>query len=162
MKDRKPIATKASQPKRGTKFIVDGKELYLYRVKSADNYLLCDDQSFGLEANYTEFNPDSLNPAQKERSPINRVSDKQIIINRLYGVLRGQFLINHKYCAAKLEGCSHIATTVHHPGGRIGEKMLDDSKFVALCGNCHSYLEIHPTEAKELGFSESRLQTTKL
>lgn len=149
------------KPKRGKKYLVDGRELYLYRIKDDQTYLLCDDQYFGLEAEYIEFNPDSLKPATKPRTEINKVSTQQEKINRAYGILRGQFLSNHKYCAAQLDGCSNIATTVHHPGGRIGDKMLDDSKFVPLCVICHSYLETHPVEAKSLGFSESRLQTTQ-
>lgn len=63
---------------------------------------------------------------------------------------------NHPMCEAKLPGCSSIATECHHKRGR-GEYLLDSTTFLALCHLCHSYIELHPNQAKELGFSESRL-----
>jgi hypothetical protein len=41
--------------------------------------------------------------------------------------------------------------------GRIGNLLTDTSHFLAVCRQCHSWIEEHPTEAKELGFSKSRL-----
>jgi hypothetical protein len=161
MKDRKPIPTKASQPKRGTKFMVDGKELYLYRVKSPDNYLLCDDPAFGLEANYIEFNPNDIKPATKPRSEINKVSDKQEKINRAYAVISSQFKKDHLICQVCIKCKGAPTTDCHHPIGRIGKAMLDSTQYVATCRACHQYLELNPIEAKKLGFSKSRLQTTK-
>lgn len=161
MKDRKPIPTKSRQPKRGTKFIVDGKELYLYRVKSADNYLLCDDQSFGLEANYIDFNPDSLNPAQKERSPINRVSTQQEKINRAYAVICPQFKNNHPICQARIKCSGALTTEIHHKRGRGKAYMLDTTTYLACCHACHQFINENNEHAFALGFSESRLQTVK-
>lgn len=145
------------KPKRGAKFQVDGKELYLYRIKSADCYLLCDDQRFGLEANYIEFNPNELKPATKPRSEINKVSTQQEKINRVYSVICSQFKKSNPVCMIKIKCHGAPTEDVHHPDGRIGGRMLDDSQFIATCRACHIWVEEHPKEAKKLGFSKSRL-----
>lgn len=149
------------KPKRGKKYLVDGRELYLYRIKDDQTYLLCDDQHFGLEAEYIEFNPDSLKPATKPRTEINKVSTQQEKINRAYAVISSQFKKDHPVCqvCVKCEGAP--TTDCHHPIGRIGSAMLDSTQYIATCRACHNYLEEHPTHAKELGFSKSRLQTTQ-
>jgi hypothetical protein len=41
--------------------------------------------------------------------------------------------------------------------GKIGDDYLDVNNFIALCRVCHVWVENHPTEAKELGFSKNRL-----
>jgi hypothetical protein len=41
--------------------------------------------------------------------------------------------------------------------GRSGELLMDSRFFVAVCRNCHEWIENHPVEAKELGYSISRL-----
>lgn len=75
-----------------------------------------------------------------------------------YSKKRASFLIVHPMCQAKLIGCTHGATDVHHKAGR-GENHLKMSTWLAVCRSCHSYIELHPEEAKELGLSESRLKT---
>jgi hypothetical protein len=41
--------------------------------------------------------------------------------------------------------------------GRVGELYLDETHWLALCRACHFYVEMHPKEAKEMGFSINRL-----
>lgn len=77
-----------------------------------------------------------------------------------YGKRRAAFLIVHPNCQAKLVGCTGKATDVHHKAGR-GENHLKISTWLAVCRSCHSWIEVHPTEAKQLGFSETRLKTTE-
>lgn len=75
-----------------------------------------------------------------------------------YGKKRTAFLIVHPICQARLVGCTGNATDIHHKAGR-GENHLKISTWLAACRNCHAWIETNPAEAKELGFSESRLKT---
>jgi hypothetical protein len=83
-------------------------------------------------------------------------SDKMAALDQLYSVLRNKFLSQHPTCKARLTGCSMVATDVHHTRGR-GKYYLDIVTWLPLCRSCHSYIELHPNEAKELGFSLNRL-----
>jgi hypothetical protein len=61
-------------------------------------------------------------------------------------------------CQAEISNiCTVIATQVHHSAGRIGANLLDQSKWLAVCHNCHEWIERHPKEAKERGLSLNRL-----
>lgn len=96
------------------------------------------------------------------RSKIKLVSKKRAALNRQYTLLRKQFLSEHSCCEAGLEGCTGCRMeymTVHHKKGR-GEYFLDTKTWLASCFTCHQWIERNPSEAKELGFSESRLSLT--
>lgn len=149
---------KAKQPKRGAKFQVNGEVFYLYRVKSTDCYLLCDDQSFGLEANYIEFNPSELIPASNPRKEVNRVSTKQQKTNQAYAVICAQFKKNHPICQARIKCSGALTNEVHHKRGRGKEYMLDSTTYLACCSDCHRWINEHHEQATALGFSESRLE----
>lgn len=100
--------------------------------------------------------------SQQPRKLPNKVSLKREEENKAYSELRGIFLMNHPYCEIKAnEFCTQSATTVHHSAGRVGVLFLDVTKWKGACMNCHSYCEQHPKEAKEKGWSESRLATIK-
>lgn len=70
---------------------------------------------------------------------------------------RKPFLKRNPKCKAKLDGCWEWATEVHHTKGRIGDNYLDETTWLPVCLPCHRHLEVHPTEAKEKGLSQSRL-----
>lgn len=91
--------------------------------------------------------------APKKISPI---SKKMKVTLDEYGKKRAAFLIVHPICQARLIGCTKDATDVHHKAGR-GENHLKISTWLAVCRSCHGWIEVNPTEAKELGFSENRL-----
>jgi hypothetical protein len=76
-------------------------------------------------------------------------------INTQYTKLRKEFLLKRPMCQAKLHHCSLKSTDVHHMKGR-GKYHLDTSTWLSVCRNCHNWIEVHPEEAKELGFSHSR------
>ena len=85
-------------------------------------------------------------------------SDKKAVQDQLYTILRNKYFQddNNKACKARLTGCALVACDVHHTKGR-GECQNDVSTWVSLCRSCHNYIETHPTEAKELNFSQNRL-----
>jgi hypothetical protein len=74
-----------------------------------------------------------------------------------YSKKRIAFLALHHNCQAKLVGCTSNATDVHHKIGRIAESFLNIRTWLAVCRSCHKWIEENPKEAKELGFSNSRL-----
>lgn len=84
-----------------------------------------------------------------------KVSDKQARLNTEYSKIRRDFLANKEICHAKLHCCTLKTTDVHHMKGR-GKYLLDTSTWLPVCRKCHMWIETHPEEAKELGFSISR------
>ncbi len=76
--------------------------------------------------------------------------------NREYSKLRKQFLSERSVCRAKIHNCSIQATDVHHMKGR-GKYHLDTTTWLPVCRNCHMWIETNPEDAKELGYSISRV-----
>ena len=87
-----------------------------------------------------------------------KVSKKQSANLRQYKKVREAYLESNPNCEAKLNGCTFESTEIHHKKGRIGNLLQDDTYFLAVCRNCHHYIELNPIEAKEKGFSLSRLE----
>lgn len=94
-------------------------------------------------------------PTVKQK-PISHRSPKRAKEEREYSLLRIDFLTKNHMCQAHLTGCTGIATDVHHKQGRIGKLLLDILKWLSVCRSCHNWIETHPKEAQELGFSLKR------
>ena len=86
-----------------------------------------------------------------------KLSKKRANQNAKYLRMNKKFLENNRICAAKVDGCTGMATATHHKRGRIGDLLTDESNFLAVCNNCHRWIELNPVEAKMRGFSKSRL-----
>jgi hypothetical protein len=80
--------------------------------------------------------------------PISKKRAKQL---REYKKLRKEFL-KDKMCAVYPQ---LKATDVHHRRGRIAY-LLDQSTWLAVSRQGHTYIEEHPKEAYEKGWSELR------
>lgn len=91
----------------------------------------------------------------KERK-IKRVSDKLSKELKIYAAKRIIFLAENTQCFAKYNGCYGEVTDIHHSRGR-GKYLNDITTWLPLCRSCHNYIETHPKEAKERGFSKNRL-----
>lgn len=91
-----------------------------------------------------------------KRKPINRKSKTMQIIDLAYSKLRKKFMEEKPMCEAALPGCTGQSTDVHHKKGR-GKYHLMVSTWLSVCRHCHTYIEEHPAEAQELGFSEKRI-----
>ena len=87
---------------------------------------------------------------------INKVSKKMAKINAEYSVLRKEFLSEKPMCQAKVYNCTLKSTDVHHIKGR-GKYHLDISTWLSVCRNCHNWIENNPEEARELGYSLSKM-----
>lgn len=85
---------------------------------------------------------------------VKSVSAKRQKLDRKYFKLRTIFLNKHSACEFK--DCQHYSTDVHHKRGR-GIYYLDCSTWMAVCRNHHTWIETHPKESYELGYSELRL-----
>lgn len=44
------------------------------------------------------------------------------------------------------------ATDVHHMDGRENERLLDESKWLAVCRGCHQRIHHHPEWARKNGY----------
>ena len=84
-----------------------------------------------------------------------KVSKKLEQQQKEYSKLRKTWLTNHPMCQAKIHNCLLSSTDVHHKKGR-DKYHLDTTTWLSVCRNCHMWIETNPTDAKELGFSESR------
>ena len=91
----------------------------------------------------------------KARKPLNPKSKRMQTTDAAYSTLRKKFMEQKPMCEAKLHCCNGSSTDVHHKKGR-GKYHLKVSTWLSVCRQCHTYIEEHPKEAKELGFSEDR------
>ena len=85
---------------------------------------------------------------------IKKMSAKRAKQNTIYLQKRNAFLKLYPICQ-----CCNIkqSTEIHHKKGRLGELLMDETQFFAICRDCHQWAETHPEWAKKHGFSESRL-----
>lgn len=96
----------------------------------------------------------SIKPTAKK--PLSPRSSKQQKLEALYSILRIKYLQHHPYCQAHLPGCQINASDIHHTAGRVGNLLLDDTQFLAVCRTCHGWIETNHVDAKLLGLSKSR------
>ena len=95
---------------------------------------------------------------KKEIKPIAPRSPKRAKQEREYLKIRKDFLYYHPLCQANIPStCKTHSTDVHHKKGRIGQLLTDETKFLSVCRPCHDWIETHPKEAKDLGFSISKI-----
>lgn len=75
-----------------------------------------------------------------------------------YSKKRKKFLLEKPMCEAHLPGiCTQLSTDVHHKAGRLGRLLLEVKYWLSVCRSCHDWIELHPKEVREIGFSQSRL-----
>jgi hypothetical protein len=84
----------------------------------------------------------------KAREPIKKVSDKQAKINSAYSVLRLQYLKMFPICGVRFEGCTGVATTIHHKysGSAKRTHYNDTSTWVQACMPCHEEIHTMPSD----------------
>ena len=134
------------------KKICDGCGLESYIWKSKGGVKLCKQCSTN-----TGVAKLSIKPTAKKK-PIPPRSQKRSKEERLYSGKRIIFLQEHSLCEAHLSGiCTKYSTECHHKRGRIGDDLLDETLWLALCHMCHDYIENHREFAMEKGFSIKRI-----
>ena len=99
----------------------------------------------------------AIKPTIKAK-PIPPRSQKRSKEERLYAAKRIIFIQEHPMCEAHISGiCTEYAAEVHHKKGRIGDDLLDETHWLALCHMCHEYIENNRDFAMEKGFSIKRI-----
>jgi hypothetical protein len=88
---------------------------------------------------------------------MNNLSKKRAAEMRVYRKNRIEYLADFPYCQANINDCMAMSNQIHHKAGKIGARLNDQSKWLAVCQNCHDWIERHPKEAKDLGLSLNRL-----
>ena len=83
-------------------------------------------------------------------------SRKMQRIDAKYSKLRRVFLTDYPMCQAALPRCGSKSTEVHHKKGR-GIYHNDVNTWLSVCRSCHTWIELNPIEAEELGFSIKRI-----
>lgn len=81
-----------------------------------------------------------------------RQSKKRAALVRIYMKRRAAFL-EGAWCLR----CGGVPTEVHHMAGRVGAALLDESRWAAMCADCHRHVTEHPAEAIERGWSLPRI-----
>ncbi len=76
-------------------------------------------------------------------------------IDTAYSQLRKKFVQRQPMYEVALPDLSMQATYVHHMKCR-GVNHLVVKTWLSVCRSCHTYIEEHPEEAIELGFSQKR------
>lgn len=87
---------------------------------------------------------------------ISPVSKKMQVTMDEYSKKRIAYLALFSTCQATLVDCTGKATDVHHMAGR-GSNHNKISTWLAVCRNCHRWIEENPEDAKHLGLSKSRI-----
>lgn len=103
-----------------------------------------------------------LAPAKEEKKykPIPKRSKSLKAEFRKYVPEMKAFLAKpeNEFCKIRMEGCTGKAVCVHHPAGRIGKKLRDQSEWMPSCASCNLQVEIKDLEARQKGFKKSRLK----
>lgn len=105
-------------------------------------------QCWSAHSNTTKTKPTVKQKRLPSRSP------KRILLDKEYSAKRKVFLEVNPMCQAHLPGiCTQYSTDVHHKAGRIGTLYLDETFWLSSCRACHSWIELHPKESREMGLS---------
>lgn len=95
-------------------------------------------------------------PVKDKPKPIPRRSKKRIIEELQYNADVKVFLGKPENQICPVTG--EKTTEVHHKRGRIGALLLDQRFWLAVSRKGHQRIENEPEWAKEMGFSQSRLE----
>ena len=127
-----------------------GEDAYIWKNVAGKRYCKQCSSNTGVAK------PSNTKPTARQ-SPIPPHSQKRSKEERLYQAKRIIFPQEHPMCEAHLPGiCKEYSTDVHHKEGRVGELLLDETKWLSVCRPCHDWIETHPAEAQERGFSLKR------
>jgi hypothetical protein len=95
---------------------------------------------------------DSLQKPTDYKIP--QVSSKRKKKDQEYLKLRERYLNENPLCMVKVNGCSHMATDIHHTyaGSNREAFYLVQSTWKAVCRNCHDWIHANPAEARTMNW----------
>lgn len=92
----------------------------------------------------------------KPKKVIPKRSDSMKEKMKEYKPLMIAYLAKNKVCKLKMDGCTKVATCVHHTKGRIGEQLMKVEDWRPSCTNCNLQVEIKDLEARSKGLKKSK------
>lgn len=101
------------------------------------------------------FKPNPKPPPRpkKKRKRIAPISESKKLDLKLYKQAREEYLSDTPFC----ERCQiRHELEIHHKAGRIGSLLFNKKYFMAVCRDCHIYIENNVTESKLKGWSINR------
>ncbi|MEY2869799.1 MAG: hypothetical protein RIR01_2301 [Bacteroidota bacterium] len=118
------------------------RDKYIYKNVTIDGVRcrFCKECALNPKVNIT------LTPTQ-----IKKKSDKKVIEDRLYSILRKKHMEEFPLCQAKLPVCTNVAVDIHHTAKR-GVNTNNVSTWISVCRACHNWIHfVDPAQARELG-----------
>jgi hypothetical protein len=94
-------------------------------------------------------------PVAKKPRYIRSRTTERAAQERRYRLKAAKFKRDHPFCEAcpkRFPDLSPNKTkSVHHMRGRIQDRLLDDTHWLATCVPCHAWIHNNPKEARALG-----------
>jgi len=81
------------------------------------------------------------------KKAIKKKSEKKVLEDRLYTILRRKYMEQHPNCQIKTTGCTTIGTEIHHTAGR-GINTNNVDTWLTVCRNCHNTVHLNSTWAR--------------
>lgn len=120
---------------------------------------LSENRDIGLCATHArEARKKSAPKAKPARKRIPKQSDEGKERMAVYRAIKSLWLERHTntFC----DVCAvEFTSEPHHKRGKLGDLLYDVRYWLPVCRKCHTYIETHPEEAYEQGWSLSRHQT---
>lgn len=91
---------------------------------------------------------------------IKKATKKRIQQYAEYKKLRAKYLEANSICEIQSNGCTYMATELHHKGGRENDRLLDVDYYCATCHHCHSQSTVNSAQSIKDGHSVSRHKKT--
>lgn len=110
-----------------------------------------------LEKRNADIEKAKIKASQPKPTP-NKISKKQKEKLAEYNARVKVWKVENPKCKANCnEYCTKETDDNHHQRGR-GKYFMDESTWLPCCRSCHNFIEQHPKEAYEKGWSKSRLE----
>jgi hypothetical protein len=93
--------------------------------------------------------------AKRKRIPA--TSTKRAKQLAIYRKKRAAYLQAHPFCEAwgiiwpSLAKYTPHSTEIHHCSGRVGDKLNDESLWLAVCRSSHLWIHDNPAQARKIG-----------
>lgn len=78
------------------------------------------------------------------------VSKKLASRLQVYRIRRDAFMKQNTIC--QCTGCATPSQDLHHMSGRLGNNLIDESTFMAVCRKCHIWIHENPKQARALKY----------
>lgn len=86
------------------------------------------------------------------------VAKRKQSAQRAYARKRKLWLFNKVCVPCFDQNTITLAAEIHHKKGRLGDRLLDDRHWIAVCRSCHDWITKNPAESMKRGYSEDRLR----